>query len=254
MGRVILCMLGAFSLTYGFVVKAVNSGTKFYMVWMGIGVLCLLWALLVQLKWWKKIPGWIRGVWIAAVILCVGVTACGTGLIFSEFNAEGPEGLDYVVVLGAQVREDGPSVILKYRLDTAADYLKQNPETVCIVTGGQGYNEPFPEAVGMKDYLVKQGIGEERILTEETSTSTVENILNASVLMDSGYDSVGIITNNFHVYRGMALAEKQGLKGVCGIAAGSKPLYLPNNILREVFGIGKDVLMRKMDIDWKHHS
>ena len=50
MGRVILCMLGAFSLTYGFVVKAVNSGTKFYMVWMGIGILCLLWALLVQLK------------------------------------------------------------------------------------------------------------------------------------------------------------------------------------------------------------
>ncbi|MBQ3390728.1 MAG: YdcF family protein [Firmicutes bacterium] len=252
MGRVILCMLGAFSLTYGFVVKAVNSGTKFYMVWMGIGILCLLWALLIQLKWWKKIPGWIRGLFIVLVILCAGATACGMGLIFTEFDAEGPEGLDYVVVLGAQVRADGPSVILKYRLDAAADYLKKNPGTVCIVTGGQGYNEPYPEAVGMKDYLVQQGIEEERILTEETSTSTVENIVNASALMDPGYESVGIITNNFHVYRGTALAEKQGMKGVCGIAAGSKPLYLPNNLLREVLGIGKDTLMGKMNIEFRH--
>ena len=252
MGRVLLCMLGAFSLTYGFVVKAVNSGTRFYMVWMGIGILCLLWALLIQLQWWKKIPGWIRGIFIGIIILCVGATACGTWLIFSEFDAKGPDGLDYIVVLGAQVREDGPSVILKYRLDTAADYLEQNPETVCIVTGGQGYNEPFPEAVGMKDYLMKKGIGGERILTEETSASTVENIVNASALMDPGYESMGIVTNNFHVYRGTALAEKQGLKGVCGIAAGSKPLYLPNNILREVFGIGKDTLTGKMDIEFKH--
>ena len=100
----------------------------------------------------------------------------------------------------------------------------------------------------MKDYLVDQGIGEERILTEETSTSTLENIKNASQLMEAGYQSVGIVTNNFHVYRGTALAEKQGLKGVCGIAAGSKPLYLPNNLLREVFGIGKDVLTGKMSL------
>ena len=104
----------------------------------------------------------------------------------------------------------------------------------------------------MKDYLVQQGIEEERILTEETSTSTVENIVNASALMDPGYESVGIITNNFHVYRGTALAEKQGMKGVCGIAAGSKPLYLPNNLLREVLGIGKDTLMGKMNIEFRH--
>ena len=176
-------MLGAFSLTYGFVVKAVNSGTKFYMVWMGIGILCLLWALLIQLKWWKKIPGWIRGLFIVLVILCAGATACGMGLIFTEFDAEGPEGLDYVVVLGAQVRADGPSVILKYRLDAAADYLKKNPGTVCIVTGGQGYNEPYPEAVGMKDYLVQQGIEEERILTEEllaTAAAFLRSNLNLS--------------------------------------------------------------------------
>ena len=229
MGRVLLCMIGAASLSYGFVVKAVNSGTRFYMIWMGIGILALLWALLIQLKWWKKLPKWFRGGFIVMVVLCVAVTAAGTALIFSDFNERAPDGLDYLVVLGAQVREDGPSVILKYRLDTAAEYLKQTPDTICITTGGQGYNEPYPEAVGMKDYLVDQGIGEER-------------------LMEADYRNVGIVTNNFHVYRGTALAEKQGLKGVCGIAAGSKPLYLPNNLLREVFGIGKDVLTGKMSL------
>lgn len=249
MGRVLLCMIGAASLSYGFVVKAVNSGTRFYMVWMGIGILALLWALLIQFNGWKKLPKWFRGLFITMVVLGVLVTAGGTALIFSEFDSKGPDGLDYLVVLGAQVREDGPSVILKYRLDTAAEYLKKNPNTLCITTGGQGYNEPFPEAAGMKEYLVNQGISEERILMEETSTSTVENIINASALMDSGYETVGIVTNNFHVYRGTALAEKQGMKGVYGIAAGSKPLYLPNNLLREILGIGKDVVTGKMSLE-----
>lgn len=249
MGRVLLCMIGAGSLSYGFVVKAVNSGTKFYMVWMVIGVISLLWALLIQAGWWKKIPGWIRGCFIALVVIGVGVTAAGAALIFSDFREEGPAGLDYIVVLGAQVRTDGPSVILKYRLDKAAEYLEHNPETLCIVTGGQGYNEPFPEAEGMKAYLVEKGIGEERILMETASTSTVENIVNAETLMGDGYNGVGIVTNNFHVYRGTALAEKQGMKGVCGIAAGSRPLYLPNNLLREVFGIAKDTLTGKMSIE-----
>ena len=53
---------------------------------------------------------------------------------------------------------------------------------------------------------------------------------------------VGIVTNNFHVFRSVAIARKQGLADVCGIAAPSTAFYLPNNLFREVFGITKDAL------------
>ena len=77
------------------------------------------------------------------------------GLIISQMHVAGPDNLDYLIVLGAQVYKNGPSPVLKFRLDKAYEYLSANPETRCIVTGGQGSNEPFTEASCMADYLVK---------------------------------------------------------------------------------------------------
>lgn len=61
--------------------------------------------------------------------------------------------------------------------------------------------------------------------------------------MKESYNGVGIVTNNFHVFRAVQLAKAQGLKGVSGIAADSNALYLPNNMLRECCGILKDWFM-----------
>ncbi len=138
--------------------------------------------------------------------------------------------------------------MLKYRLDTTAEYLTDNPQTICIVTGGQGYNEPWSEAQGMREYLVKQGIPDDRIILEDRAQNTTQNIVYSLELLDDlGTDlrnkKVGIVTNDFHLFRGLSIARKQGMTQVCGIAAGSKPLYLPNNMLREFFGVCKDRLL-----------
>ena len=98
----------------------------------------------------------------------------------------------------------------------------------------------------MADYLVQHGIEQERILLEDTSTNTVENIQNSKVLMELPYDGVGIVTNNFHVFRAVQIAKVQGLEGVYGIAADSNVLYLPNNMLRECCGILKDWIMKNI--------
>ena len=166
-----------------------------------------------------------------------------------------------------------PSTVLKYRLDTAAGYLKDNPDTVCIVSGGQSSSEPEPEAVVMKRYLVGCGIDESRILTEDQSSSTVENITYSRKVLEAYLAehpelSVGIVTNNFHVYRGCAIARKVFSSHVTppestsdtgdsegplsaksspsieisGIAAPSVAFYLPNNCLRECMGIVKDLV------------
>ena len=141
-------------------------------------------------------------------------------------------GLDYIVVLGAQMRQNGPSIVLQYRLDEAIKYLNDNPDTICIVSGGQGYNEPCTEAQGMAEYLEKKGVPKVRILMETESTTTAQNISNSMQYIREGA-TVGIGTNNFHMFRALQIAKKQGLTQVCGIAAKSKPLYLPNNMLRE---------------------
>ena len=168
------------------------------------------------------------------------------GMIAKGFYSKGEKNLDYIIVLGAQVRENGPSSVLKYRLDKAVEYLNENPDTVCIVSGGQGSNEPCPEAEAMSVYLIDKGIAEERIIIEDKSLSTVENIRNSKKLMNNPDGSVGIVTNNFHVYRAVRMAKAQGLEDVCGIAAKSNTIYLPNNILRECLSILKGLILNNM--------
>ena len=132
-------------------------------------------------------------------------------------------------------------MVLKYRLDQAYDYLKDNEATICIVSGGQGSNEPCTEAEAMERYLEDRGITSSRIIREDRSRNTLENLRFSKELIKEGA-SVGIVTNNFHMFRGVAIAKKQGYTDVCGIPASSNPIYLPNNMLREFFGVIKDKL------------
>ena len=73
-------------------------------------------------------------------------------------NVKPVKNLDYIIVLGAQVKESGPSVILRYRLDRTVSYLKENDNTLVIVSGGQGANEKATEASVMKEYLVNNAM------------------------------------------------------------------------------------------------
>ena len=167
------------------------------------------------------------------------------GLIISQMHVAGPDNLDYLIVLGPQVYKNGPSPVLKFRLDKAYEYLSANPETRCIVTGGQGSNEPFTEASCMADYLVKRGIDSGRIILEDKSTTTAQNLTNSMKLisadtinhaMDSNTtNTVGILTNDFHMFRAMQIARAQKIPNAYGISCGSTKVYLPNNMFREYF-------------------
>lgn len=230
----VLCMaLALLSAFYAFAVMKTHSGTGFWKVWLVIAAVFALLAVGIAANWWVALPRIIRGVIIAVV--CIGIAIFGTveGCIISNMHARGDQHLDYVVVLGAQVRKSGPSKALRYRLDTAADYLRNSPDTICIVSGGKGANEPFPEAQGMADYLKAHGIEEGRILQESKSKTTQENIVNSKKLIAGDNASVGIITNDFHMFRALQIAHDNGLDEAQGIAAGSPPDMLVNNMVRE---------------------
>ena len=231
-----LCLVLAVACAcYAFAVRNTHSGTSFWIVWLAFAVLFAILGFGLLFRWWTILPRLVRGILIA--VACIGLVAFGTveSCIVSKMHAQGKPDLDYVVVLGAQVRKSGPSLVLRYRLDKAIEYLDANPNTTCIVSGGKGPNEPFPEAQGMADYLKEHGIDEQRILEEPDSKTTEENIVNSKKLISDDDASVGVITNNFHMFRALQIADKYGLDNAQGIAAGSPPNMLVNNMVREFF-------------------
>lgn len=242
---IIFIILAVLSIGYGLMIFSVASGSKFFLFWIFLGVLFLIFAVGIHRKWYLMAPKWL--LILVTAIICVGAAAFIflAARIGKSFNSRCDEPLDSIIVLGAQVRDDGPSVVLKYRLDCAADYLRANPQTVCIVTGAKGSNEPVSEARGMADYLIAAGIDEGRIILEEKARNTAENIFYSRELLPSD-GTVGIVTNNFHMYRAIGIAKKNGLGDVQGISAGSTLSFLPNNMTREVIGVVKDICCGNM--------
>lgn len=238
-------VLGVLCLMYfGYQFFFVSKGTRFYMIWglmaAGCGGLSFF---LAHRVWVEKIPKWFRRV--IQVLFGIGVVLflVVEGLVLSRFNASPDAGADVCIILGAQMKESGPSDVLQRRLDKALEYLQENPGTTVVVSGGQGDNEPVSEAQGMRDYLVARGIAEERIRMEDASTDTWENLAYSAKLINKEKDSVVIVTNNFHVFRAVSIAEKQGYQDVQGMAASTHRGNLTNNLLREFLGVLKDFLV-----------
>lgn len=232
---IVVCVtLALLSAAYAFAVLRTHSGTGFWKVWLVLAVVFALLAIGIACHWWAALPRIIRGAIIAVV--AIGIVAFCTieGCIIGNMNAQGEPDLDYVIVLGAQVRESGPSKALRY---AGQNHRLSGGESGyhCIVSGGQGHNEPFAEAQGMADYLQKHGIAENRIIQESKSESTMENIVNSKKLMRQENASVGIVTNDFHMFRALQIAHANGLKQAQGIAASSPKDMLVNNMVREFF-------------------
>ncbi len=224
-------------------------GSLFFLIWgvlaLGFGVLSIL---SFHPAWLQHIPKALRVGFLTCVVLGVTLLAVVEGLIVSQFNARAEAGADYIVILGAQWKNSGPSYVLQKRLDAAVSYLKMNPDTRVIVSGGQGGNEPMTEAAGMAGYLEQAGIEPERIVQEDISTNTSENLEFSAKFLDRSSDRVVIVTNNFHMYRALGIARKKGYMRVEGLAAGAYPAMVPNNLLREFFGVVKDVCVGNMKL------
>lgn len=238
-----LCALAALlCFLYCFIVFSIRSGSRFYLIWGLGGLFFLGLAWMIKIDLWSQLPQAVRRA--AGVVLLIGILTFVVveSCIFTHYRDQGRPDLDYIIVLGAQMKPGGPSAVLKFRLDAAYDYLTANEDTLCVVSGGQGANEPCTEAEGMYLYLVDRGIAPERIIMEDKSTDTSENIAFSAALIGGTDKDVGIVTNNFHVFRGVMLARHAGFEDACGISARSNVYFQPNNLVREFFGVMKDLV------------
>ncbi|MDR3590305.1 MAG: YdcF family protein [Negativicutes bacterium] len=116
---------------------------------------------------------------------------------------------DVIIVLGAKLIGHDPSTMLRLRLDEAVRLFGQGYAPAIIVSGAQGRDEAMSEASAMRDYLVSQGIPAERIITEEASFNTYQNLVNSrSIMQAEGLKKAIIVSSASHIRRSLALAKQ----------------------------------------------
>ena len=150
-----------------------------------------------------------------------------------------------VIVLGAQVKNSRPTLILSGRIKAAAEYLTSHPDSVCIASGGKGADEDISEAKCIRDTLVTEyKIESSRIYLEDASYSTSQNLDNsAEIIAENGLSkNVVIATDGFHLYRAKTLASWKGLTPYSCPASTDNRLVLYLYI-REFMGIPKTLLL-----------
>lgn len=158
-------------------------------------------------------------------------------------HQEVPENADYLIVLGARVKGTVPSLAFASRINPAAKYLQKNKETIVIASGGKGPGEEISEAESIKRELVKQGISVSRIILEDRSTDTYENIRFSKKLIPRKAKHGLVVTNYFHIYRSISIARDQELE-VEGLPAKTPLMAVPKSYIREYMAITKFYLKR----------
>lgn len=184
--------------------------------------------------------------------LLIGLTAVSMTVIFGAMGYIAVQGQDsvmtqdetpeFVVVLGAQVQGDEPSLTLKKRLDKTLEFMQEYPDRTVIVSGGQGPDEADTEASVMARYLIEHGADASRIIEEDKASNTRENLLFSAKLAEAaGLDTsrVLIVTSDFHMCRAKYIARTLSMEPY-GQASDTWPWILKvNYTLREVFAFAK---------------
>ncbi len=219
-------------------IRVLNTGTYFgYAIGLFTFALGIFMPIAVNHR--KKLIKYLyRGFLSVFALLGVYAAVLSALMIFSMNHAPEKDNNRTMIVLGCQVKESGPSLMLRKRLETALSYLEENPDTLCIVSGGQGDDEHISEAQAMYDWLTEKGIEKDRIIKEDKSTSTLENLkFSGEILKKLGKDNnVILVTDGFHQYR--ASLQAGSLDYDIRNLSSETPLYLlPSYWVREWFAL-----------------
>ena len=186
--------------------------------------------------WRNSLP--VRVLLMAVLVVLMAAVVTAAVLSVRMFRAMrndpgDPPGL--IVVLGCQVRGERPSRMLAHRLDAAYEAMQAYPGARVVVSGGKGSDELISEAECMKRYLVEKGADASRIIMEDKSATTFENIRNTFAITDAeglGRD-ITIVTDGYHLYRASRIAAACGAGEVRSIAADTEKRFIPTYWVRE---------------------
>ena len=164
--------------------------------------------------------------------------------VLNLFHLKKKRNADYIVVLGAGIIGDKVTPLLAARIEKGIELLRYNPNAVLIMSGGQGPGEDIPESQAMAAYAASQGVDTEKIIMEQKSVSTQENLCFSRELMNKRKPQIIIVTTAYHVFRAL-MAKQQGIRCV-GFGAKTKLYFTLNAFIREFVGYLK--------LTWKKHA
>lgn len=239
----------AFFVTEGVLLAAAAFYRFVLLVYITLERCCLFAAFIVLLYFLlgllaAKKPKIAKGMKIVLTVLLL----CGCALfavsetaVVRAAHTDKDAAAPYCVVLGAAVNGETPTLSLVERMTAAEDYLKAHPKAKAVLSGGQGPGETISEAEAMRRWLVKKGVSENRLILEDKSHTTEQNIANSLVKIGAdGGDptgSVAIVTSEYHLCRAKLFAERAGAEPE-GIAARTGwPVLRLNYFIREAFGM-----------------
>ncbi|MEM5276406.1 YdcF family protein [Cupriavidus taiwanensis] len=213
----------------------------------GIGAACL------ALSWrWEAVARWRaastrrRWIWRAgwtAFAVWLATVAVFFHFIHQSISESAPKATAAraIIILGSGTPHCAASPTLLARLDEGMTVARQWPAALVVVSGGRDFLRQCREADIMADYLTAHGLASDRLIREEQSTSTEENMRYSRRLLEQrgvrAVDPLVVVTSDFHLMRATWIARKAGFVAVVGAAAAT-PLYLRYNAwLREYFAV-----------------
>ena len=180
---------------------------------------------------------------IFTAVLILGLLVVGTteAIIIHQSFGDPKESVEYVVVLGAKVNKNGPSVSLWDRICGAYEYAVDHPDTILVLSGGQGTDEPITEAECMFRELVELGIHPNQLRIEDEATSTWENLKFSLDLIEAETGSrpvkIGVLSSEYHLFRASLFAKACDVEFVGIPARTSRWGQRINHFMREVAGV-----------------
>ena len=221
---------------------------KFVLIgYQTIALVCFGLAVLTLLL--RFLPfGWMRRMLVALTICGVLCLSLMEIPIVAASRGDVPNDADYLIVLGAGVNGTEPSLSLYHRLVAAEAWLNDHPDSIAILSGGQGSGEQITEAEAMYRWLVESGIEPARLYKEEASSNTRENFLYSATLLqsldeDALSEPVAVVSSEYHLYRAKQFAAQAGIDALGVPAKTTWPILRLNYFLREGIAVTRLLLL-----------
>ncbi|EKQ57647.1 MULTISPECIES: YdcF family protein [unclassified Clostridium] len=227
-------------------------------LWIAFSIPAIILGILILIrhffkKMMRKNMFLIKVYKIVKIFLCIGFIvfiALEAAIISYQKNNEKKD--DYIIVLGAGL-DNGktPNLILSERLDAAIKCEVENPNQYIVLSGGQGADECISEAEAMSQYLQERGIDKEKMIIEDKSRDTDENLKFSKEKIEEHSHkliadvNVKIVTTDFHAFRSSILAKKNGYVNFDNYSSSTIWYFVPSTYIREAFAVVKSAIFDK---------
>ncbi len=238
--NIVIASLGVAMLIYYIACGlSLNFSVSGLWVWLVAGVYCLSKGIIrivcidrgVKIHKALKVMGII---WLTFIYLFFAIFVVFEVIVVKTALSEPEPDLDYVIVLGAKVNGTSPSKTLLNRIRSAYDYLVEYPSAKAVLTGGKGDDEGISEGLCMFNTLTEMGIDPSRLIIEDRSTSTMENMKFSKELIPEEDCKIGVVTAGYHMFRALELFEDYfGREAYAVVAYTDNLFWIPHYFVRE---------------------